>query len=102
MSTMPHDDEEVRAIENRLRQSGWTDRPIAGRPRPIKRGKIAPPPTRFGGLDGQIKAAAQTLVAGFDGYFWPTYGEISTAFGFSYDDAVRVLGEAKRLAGVQA
>lgn len=101
MLTAPsQDDDEVRALESRLRQNGWTDKVSDQRLATKKRRPVAPPPTRFGGLDGQIKAAAQQLVGDHNGYSWPTFGDIAEAFGFSYDDAVRALGEAKRLAGV--
>jgi hypothetical protein len=99
---MSLDDEEVRALESRLRQNGWTERLSNERLATKKRGPIAPPPKRFGGLDGQIKAASQQLAQQHNGYSWPTYGQIAEAFGFSYDDAVRALAEAKRLAGVEA
>ena len=93
------DDNEVRALESRLRQNGWTDKVSDQRLATKKRRPVAPPPTRFGGLDGQIKSAAQQLASDHNGYSWPTFRDIAEAFGFSYDDAVRALGEAKRLSG---
>jgi hypothetical protein len=99
MSTMTLDDDEVRALESRLRQNGWTDKVSDQRLATKKRRPVSPPPTRFGGLDGQIKAAALQLVSEHNGYSWPTFGAIAEVFGFSYDDAVRALSEAKRLSG---
>jgi hypothetical protein len=61
--------------------------------------KVGPPPRRFGSLDSRIKAAALDLVDDFDGTGWPLYQAVADAYGFDFDDAVRALAEARRLAG---
>lgn len=100
MPTAPSlDDDDIKALESRLRQNGWTDKVSDQRLATKKRRPVAPPPTRFGGLDSQIKSAALQLVSEHNGYSWPTFGAIAEVFGISYDDAVRALGEAKRLSG---
>lgn len=97
---MIFEDDEIKAAANRLRQSGWMDDQTTER-RSTRKRKIAPAPTRFGSLEGAIVAAAKALAKEYDGYSWPTYSEVSGEYGFSFDDAVRALMEAKRLAGEQ-
>lgn len=95
-------DDDVKALESRLRQSGWTDKASPERMSTKKRRPVAPPPTRFGALDGAVTATARRLARDFNGFSWPMYSQIATAFGLSFDDAVRALTEAKRLAGDEA
>lgn len=97
------DDDDVKALESRLRQNGWTDTNVSDqRLATRKRRPIAPPPTRFGGLEAGIAFAARELVRDHDGFSWPLISDIAQAFGFGYDDALRALSEAKRLAGEAA
>lgn len=100
---MTFDDDDIKAAANRLRQNGWTDTTVSDeRLATRKRKPIAPPPTRFGGIDASVKFAAQELARDHDGYSWPLISDIAQAFGLSFDDAVRALAEAKRLSGEAA
>lgn len=97
-----YDDDEIKAAANRLRQRGWADKPAPSMLSPAhKKKRHIAPAKGFGPLAGGIQEAARIIAKDFNGLTWPAYLEAAHRFGLSYDDAVRAVGEAKRLAGEQ-
>lgn len=89
------DDDDVKAMENRLRTNGWTSKPEpyfqASRVRPAAKSLMP--------IEDKIKQAARYLAHECKGGTWPIYQWVADEYGLSFDDAVRVVGEAKRLVG---
>lgn len=89
------DDDEARAMLNRLRTNGW-----AKPPEPFfKASRVRPAVKSLMPLEDRIKSTARWLAQEFRGGSWPIYQWVADECGLSFDDAVRAVAEAKRLAG---
>lgn len=92
---MTMDDDEVQALENRLRTNGW-----ASKPEPFfQASRIRPAADALMPIEAKVTQVARYLAHHFDGVSWPTYQGTADEFGLSYDNAVLAIGQAKRLAG---
>jgi hypothetical protein len=90
-----YDDDDVKAMENRLRTNGW-----ASPPEPFfKASRVRPAAKSLMPLEDKIKSTARWLAQEFRGGSWPIYQWVADETGLSYDNAVRAVAEAKRLAG---
>lgn len=94
---MTQDDDEVRAMENRLRTNGWTNKPEPY----FKASRIRPAADSLLPIEAKVKQAARWIAHNSDGT-WPSYQWVVDEFGMSFDDAVRAVGEAKRIKGQPA
>ena len=101
---MTLDDDEIKAAENRLRQSGWlnSDRNLTEQEKALKKLRTHHVPKKvvgFGPMPGDVKTAAIWLAQNIDKVSRPLRSTIATRFGMSFDDAGRVVSEASRLLG---
>ena len=91
---MTVDDDEVRAMENRLRTNGW-----ANKPEPyFQSSRVRPSRTSLMPIEAKIRQVARWIAHESRGS-WPTYQWVAGEFELSYDDAVLAVSEAKRLVG---
>src|SRR5688572_24403732 len=100
--TLAGDDDEIRALENRLRVAGWANKPAPSllssehkKRRHLKTSAVEPD-HGFGVLDARVRAAGEWLADHRDDAEWPIRQFVVTKFGLSYDDAVRAVAEAER------
>lgn len=92
---MTQDDDDIAAMANRLRTNGW-----ANKPEPyFKASRVRPAAKSLMPIEEKVRLAARWLAHSFGEGVLPTYQEIADEFCLSYDDAVRAIGEARRLAG---
>jgi hypothetical protein len=94
---MSMDDDDVKAMENRLRTNGWTSKPEPY----FQASRVRPAANSLMPIEAKVAQAARWLAHTFGKDVLPPYQEIADEFGLSYDDAVRTVGEAKRIAGQQ-
>lgn len=110
-------DEDVMAMENRLRTSGWTSispRQSNGLTKAERKVKaklngISAPPSKaaltgrkdqgFGTLDTKDRSIGRWLADHQDQIEAPIYTFVCRKFGVSYDTAVRAVAEAERIVG---
>jgi hypothetical protein len=104
------DPDEIDALANRLRVSGWTAPPPAFTPEEHRHvqhlrrlGHKPKRPSRdrgFGILDSKVREAGMWLAANPDAAGYLPRSFIADKFHLSFDDAVRAVAEAERLLGV--
>lgn len=98
-------DEEIKAAENRLRQSAWmnSDKGLTDQELALKKLRTQHIPKKrgvtFGAMTGDVKSAAIWLASNIDDVARPLRSTISSLYRMSYDDAGRVVAEASRLLG---
>lgn len=98
-------DDEIKAAENRVRQSGWmnSDKGLTDQEVELKKLRVQHVPKKrgvtFGAMTGDAKQAATWLAANIDDAPRPLRPFISSHFNMSFDEAGRVVAEAERLLG---
>lgn len=102
---MTFDEQEIKAAENRLRQSGWmnSDKGLTDQEVELKKLRTQHIPKKkgvsFGQMTGDVQSAAIWLAKNIDDVSRPLRPFISRHFGMSFDEAGRVVHEAGRLLG---